>query len=66
MPETIRSLRKKSGLKQMDLCARAGISKPTLIRMEKNTGPVMRSAFLCVCVALGVRPEDIDGIQLRG
>lgn len=66
MPETIRSLRKKKGLTQIQLAQKAGVSKPTVIRMEKGQKPVMRSMFVCVCIALGVGPEDVVKVKLCG
>lgn len=64
---TIKSLRKKLGLTQTQLAQKAGVSKPTIIKMERSKGPVMRPVFVCVCAALGVDPEEIkDTVALRG
>jgi len=62
---TIKELRKKAKLTQVQLANKAGISIPTLIRME-NSKIVMKANLLCVCYALGVNPEEINGVRVRG
>jgi len=64
----IRDLRKKANLKQKDLAAKAGVSVPTLRRMERLEidETVVKSSFVCVCHALGVDPEEVNDVRVRG
>lgn len=63
---TIKALRKNLGLTQTQLAEKAGVSKPTIIKLERGEKPAMRSMLVCVCLALGVEPEDVTNVKLRG
>jgi len=64
----IRDLRKKAKLKQCELAAKAGVSIPTICRMERleNSKPVVKASLICVCSALGVDPKMINDVRVRG
>ncbi len=64
----IRDLRKSAKLTQKQLAAKTGISVPTLRRMERleTDETVVKASFLLVCHALGVDPEGINDVRVRG
>ena len=61
----IRELRKEAKLTQVELARKAGISIPTLVRIEKGR-VVMKGNLLCVCYALGINPEEVKDVRVRG
>jgi transcriptional regulator with XRE-family HTH domain len=61
----IKQLRKQASLTQVELAKKAGVSIPTLNRMERNK-VVTNPSLLCVCYALGISPEEVNDVRVRG
>ena len=57
----IRELRKKAGLSQADLAARAGISQPAISQLENDTRPLTVDWMRTLARILGVTPADLLG-----
>lgn len=66
MATTIREARISKGLTQEEVCALTGIAHKTISRLENDKGPFNKVTLKTVCRVLGVRPEDITGVTLRG
>jgi transcriptional regulator with XRE-family HTH domain len=60
---TIRKARYALHWRQSELAAAAGVSVPVISRME-NGHPIQSTSFKLVCLALGVRPENIEGVTI--
>ena len=60
--DRIRTLRKKRGLRQTDLAARAGLSWRHLLRIEKGEGGVAKPVTLArIAGVLGVEVSELTG-----
>jgi DNA-binding XRE family transcriptional regulator len=64
MKETIRQLRENAGLTMTELAAKAQVSVQTLYRIESGK-PVGRIYVVRVCKALGVRPDEVSGLNVK-
>lgn len=60
---TIRELRVQRELPQPRLAELAGVSTPTIVRMETGK-PVSRESLGKVCAVLGIRPGEVTGVNL--
>jgi len=63
MDMSIRAIREREGISQMQLATRAGVSLPVISRMETGK-PVQSISFRVVCQALGVDPDAVTGVNL--
>ena len=61
----IRQIRENQGLRVEELAVKAGVSAQTVYRIEQGK-PVSRVYVARVCVALGVRIEDVESLNIRG
>jgi transcriptional regulator with XRE-family HTH domain len=56
---TVRVLRIASRLRQRDLAERAGVSRETVIRVERSAGQPHRATAQAIALALGVDPSAL-------
>lgn len=61
---TIREIRENQGLTPTQLAAKANVSAQTVYRIERGD-PVGRVYIARVCNALGVKMEDVSGLNFR-
>lgn len=60
---TIIEAREAKGLSQIELSAKTHVS-PTVISKLENRHAVSRTSFLRICDALGVKPDQIEGVVI--
>ena len=61
---TVKELREAKGWSQQELATRASVTIHTVGRMEKRK-PVQRTSLVLVAQALGVTPEQVEGVVNR-
>ena len=61
---TIRQIRESQGLTPTQLAAKANVSAQTVYRIERGD-PVGRVYIARVCNALGVKMDEVEGLNFR-
>ncbi len=61
----LKEIRESKGYSQMDIARLSGLSLGSISRME-NGGVVNRISFTLVCSVLGVSPNEVTGVVVRG
>lgn len=65
LAENVRTYRIKSKLTQEKLAEKAGITRPTMVKIESGSGDILYSSILRLCIALECEPDILCGNQSR-